>query len=58
MNDFIDSKQIKVLHKTYTIKIFQDDSPISPERATILAQLLLASCNYDLGEINGAQREY
>ncbi len=53
MNDFIDSKQIKVLHKTYTIKIFQDDSPISPREGDNLGTIIYWHRNYDLGEING-----
>lgn len=49
----IDSKEIKVLHKTYTIKIFQDDSPISPREGDNLGTIIYWHRNYDLGEING-----
>jgi len=52
-NDYIDSKQVKVLHKTYTIKIFQDDSPISPREGDNLGTIICWHRNYDLGEING-----
>lgn len=53
MNEPLDSKDVKVLHKTYTIKIFQDDFPISPREDDNLGTIIHWSRNYDLGEING-----
>lgn len=54
MNEPLDSKEVKILHKTYTIKIFRDDFPISPrEDCDNLGTIIHWSCNYDIGEING-----
>ncbi len=53
MSDILDSKQIKVLHKTYTIKIYQDDSPISPREDDNLGTIIYWHRNYNLGEIDG-----
>lgn len=55
--NIIDSKQIKVLHKTYTIKIFQDDFPISPREDYNLGTIIHWSRNYELGEIDGRKED-
>ncbi len=51
--NIIDSKEIKVLHKTYTIKIWPDDFGDSPREWDNLGTIIHWSSNYDLGEING-----
>jgi hypothetical protein len=54
MNEHIESKQVKVLHKTYTIKIYPDDIPINPrEDCDNLGTIIYWSNRYNLGEING-----
>lgn len=54
MNKYIESKQVKVLHKTYTIKIYPDDNPINPrEDCDNLGTIIYWSNRYNLGEIDG-----
>lgn len=53
MNEPLDSKDVKVLHKTYTIKIFHDDFPISPREYDNLGTIIHWSREYDLGEVDG-----